>query len=117
MAGVGEPTDGAGTEAVVRAYYAALDGHAYENLESLLASDFRQRRPDRTLEGREAFVRFMREERPNRETTHELESVVVDGDRAVVRGRLLDGGEELLAFSDHFALEDGRINRLETDTR
>ncbi|WP_121741447.1 nuclear transport factor 2 family protein [Natronorubrum halophilum] len=100
--------------ALVRRYYDALDEHDYETLEGLLAPDFVQRRPDRTLESREAFVRFMRDDRPNPDTSHELEGVLADGDRVAARGRVLDGETELFAFADFFDLEDGRIERLET---
>ncbi|WP_049921966.1 nuclear transport factor 2 family protein [Halopiger djelfimassiliensis] len=103
--------------ALVRQYYDALDEHEYDALESILATGFVQRRPDRTFEGRDAFVRFMRDERPNPETTHEL-AAVVDGDEAVaVRGRVLDSGTELFEFADFFTIEDGRIAGLETYSR
>ncbi|WP_254765962.1 nuclear transport factor 2 family protein [Salinilacihabitans rarus] len=108
-----------GPESIARAYYDALDGGDYDALASLLAPEFVQRRPDRTFEGREAFVRFMREGRPNPDTRHELREVVGDEGRVAVRGRLLDreSGAELLAFADHFAVADGRIVRIETYTR
>ncbi|SDR40300.1 nuclear transport factor 2 family protein [Natronobacterium texcoconense] len=105
--------------ALVRQYYDALDDHDYESLESVLAAGFVQRRPDRTFESREAFVRFMREERPNPDTNHELESVVVDtgGDRVAARGRVIDAETTLFEFADFFELADGRIGRLETYSR
>ena len=103
--------------ALVRRYYDALDEHDYAALESVLAPEFVQRRPDRTFEGRESFVRFMREGRPNPDTTHELEAVVADGEAVAVRGRVLDGDAELFEFADFFALEDGRIVALETYSR
>lgn len=105
-------------ESTVRAYYDALDGHEYGRLESLLVPGFVQQRPDRRFEGREAFVRFMREERPNADTEHELLEVFGDGNRVAARGRLLEAnGGLLFEFADHFALEDGEIVRLETYTR
>ena len=107
--------------ALVRQYYDALDSHAYETLEEdVLAPEFVQRRPDRTFEGREAFVRFMREDRPNTDTSHELESMVVDGegDRVAVRGRVLDADDDpLFEFADFFELGNGRIVGLETYSR
>lgn len=106
------------TSALVRRYYDALDGHEYDALESLLAREFVQRRPDRTFENRRAFVRFVREERPLTDTTHELVDVIADGDRAAVSGRLLDSEDELLfEFADLFTTSNGRIDRLETYTR
>lgn len=103
--------------ALVRRYYDALDHHDYDALEDVLASDFVQRRPDRTFEGREAFVRFMREGRPNPDTTHELEAVIADGDRVAARGEVFDGERKLFEFADFFLLADGRIVRLETYSR
>jgi hypothetical protein len=135
--------------ATVAAYYRALDAaggagtddgtvEAPPALESLLAPGFVHVRPDRTLEGRDAFVRFMREERPVRETVHELEGLY---DRAagpsdlaseaardsdseaptgdvVARGTLrgADGGV-LFRFADAFTLDDaGRVVHLATYT-
>lgn len=103
--------------ALVRRYYDALDDHDYATLESLLDPEFVQRRPDRTFEGRAAFVRFMREGRPNPDTRHELEAVVADDDRVAVRGRVCDGDRELFEFADFFTVRDGRLRRLETYSR
>jgi len=114
--------------ALARAYYRALDGHDYDLLEAVLAADFVQERPDRTLSGRERFVRFMREERPQTDTSHPIDRVYVpaegddgarsDGEReVVVRGRLLAAnGSEIAAFVDVFAVADGRIQSLTTYT-
>ncbi|AFZ72381.1 nuclear transport factor 2 family protein [Natronobacterium gregoryi] len=105
--------------ALVRQYYDALDENDYAALESVLAPAFVQRRPDRTFENREAFVQFMREKRPNTDTNHDLESIVVDADRerVAVRGRVVDGDTLLFEFADFFELEDGRLVRLETYSR
>lgn len=103
--------------ALVRRYYDALDSHDYETLESILAADFVQRRPDRTFEDRDAFVRFMRTERPNPDTTHELTAVVADDGTVAARGRVLDSGTELFEYADFFAIEDERIAALETYSR
>lgn len=103
--------------ALVQRYYAALDDHEYDVLEELLAPQFTHRRPDRTLEGREAFVRFMRDGRPTPDTSHALEAVIADETNVAVRGRVLDDGTELLEFADFFTLEAGRIVRLETYSR
>ena len=119
------PADDPDAASLVRRYYDALDEHDYETLEDLLAPDFVQRRPDRTFEDRAAFVRFMRDDRPNPDTSHELEDVVADvgGDRIAVRGRVLDadGERTLFEFADFFDLKsvdgDARIARLETYSR
>ncbi|WP_263020929.1 nuclear transport factor 2 family protein [Natronobiforma cellulositropha] len=112
--------DGTDPAALVADYYRALDGHDYESLASILAPEFTQRRPDRTFEGRDAFVRFMREERPLTDTSHEVREVFADagGERALARGRLLDGdGERLFGFADVFTLEGDALAALETYTR
>ncbi|MFP8955255.1 nuclear transport factor 2 family protein [Natrialbaceae archaeon A-CW3] len=117
---------------LVRRYYAALDDHDYDVLETLLAPDFVQRRPDRTFETRAEFVRFMREDRPNPDTRHELEQLVVEGDgnTVVAQGRVIEAESEpvavesgstdsgvLLSFVDTFTVESGRLVRLETRLR
>ena len=106
------------TEDLVRAYYVALDEHAYDDLRGVLDPEFVQERPDRTFEDRESFVAFMRDERPNTDTTHEIDGVIVDGSRVAVEGRLVDlAGEELFRFADVHTVEDGRIVHLRTYTQ
>jgi ketosteroid isomerase-like protein len=115
-----------------RAYYDAIDGDDYDQLASLLAPSFVHDRPDRTIEGRERFVRFMREERPQTDTTHSLAGVYCrqvdstteptgseDGVAAVVaRGRLLDAdGEYIFTFVDVFSFDGDDIERIETYAR
>ncbi|MFC7116208.1 nuclear transport factor 2 family protein [Natronoarchaeum sp. GCM10025703] len=80
----------ADAEPLVRAFYTALDEHNYDDLASLIASDFIHYRPDRTFEGRTAFVSFMRDGRPMTDTAHELERVFLHADGAAVQGQLLD---------------------------
>ncbi|WP_435123857.1 nuclear transport factor 2 family protein [Halobaculum sp. D14] len=109
--------------AAVRTYYRAIDDGAYDDLASLLSADFVHRRPDRTLEGRDRFVRFMRDERPNPDTVHSVDAVYADADadsgERAARGRLFDaGGEELFAFVDVFRFDDAdRLVELRTFTR
>ena len=103
--------------ALVRAYYRALDDGEYDRLDSLLAPSFSQERPDRRFASRAAFVRFMREERPVTGTRHDLDGVVVDGERAVAEGTLIGpDGEPMFRFADVFDLEDGRLVTLRTYT-
>ncbi|WP_418286372.1 nuclear transport factor 2 family protein [Halorubrum sp. DTA46] len=100
---------------LARAYYDALDAGEYDRLEALLDPDFVQRRPDRTFEGRDRFVAFMRDERPLTDTTHVVDGVFPEGPGVAVHGRLLDAdGEELFAFVDAFDVDDGRLTALET---
>ncbi|OIB58444.1 nuclear transport factor 2 family protein [Natrialba sp. SSL1] len=127
---------------LVRRYYDALDAHDYDALETVLAPAFTQRRPDRTFDDRAAFIEFMREERPNPETTHELELVLADDDArehegeseseaesnsstdeltvtVAARGRVCDESGELFEFADFFTVdrEQARLVRLETYSR
>jgi ketosteroid isomerase-like protein len=116
-----------------RAYYRALDGGDYDLLAALLAPGFVHERPNMTLEGRDRFVRFMREERPSTDTTHPVDGVYRRasdgptgdasgtetgiGTEVAVRGRLLAAdGTELAGFVDVFSFEDGRMVRLRTYT-
>ncbi|MWG34293.1 nuclear transport factor 2 family protein [Halomarina oriensis] len=117
---------------LARSYYRAIDDAADatdDALGDLLAPAFVHDRPDRTIEGRDRFVRFMREERPATDTTHELDAVYVRDDspsdaddsgdvrEVAVRGRLLRAdGSEWFGFVDVFAVADGRVTRLTTYT-
>jgi len=110
--------DGARAE-TARTYYRALDGDDYEVLADLLAPGFRHVRPDTTIEGRDRFVRFMREERPVRDTSHPVDAVYDrrDGGEVAVRGRLLDpDGTRMVQFVDVFSFEDGAVAQIRTYT-
>jgi ketosteroid isomerase-like protein len=102
---------------LAREYYRAIDEGDYDALTGLLAPEFVHERPDRTLEGRETFVRFMREERPETGTTHELDAIYRDdGDRAV-EGRLLRADGDLwFRFVDVFTVRDDALVALRTYT-
>ena len=118
----GDPT------APARAYYRAIDEGDYAALRDLLADDFVQHRPDMTLEGADAFVRFMRDDRPETDTTHAVEHVYRaadsnradgsgDGARVAVEGRLeRASGETWFRFVDAFLVRDGRLAELRTYT-
>jgi ketosteroid isomerase-like protein len=115
---------------LVRQYYEAIDETEYETLASLLAPDFRQERPDRTFEGRDSFVDFMRDRRPETETIHEVrrvfesrdavDSTGVDGGTAsvAVEGTVYhDTGEVFFSFVDVFDVSEDAISHLRTYTR
>ncbi|ELZ27477.1 hypothetical protein C475_06145 [Halosimplex carlsbadense 2-9-1] len=120
-------TDGAER---ARGYYRALDEGDYDALAALLAEEFVHERPDRTLEGRERFVTFMREERPQTDTGHRVDSVFggradagvqEGGDEAgegvAVQGRLLAAdGSVITGFVDVFSVSAAGIDRIETYT-
>lgn len=105
----------------VRAYYDAIDAGDYERLCGLLVPEFAHRRPDRTLDGRDRFVRFMREERPRTDTEHVLEEVCAATDEpgmatVFARGTLrTTGGDDLFGFVDVHRVGD-RIESLTTYT-
>jgi len=104
-------------EALARSYYEAIDAGDYDELRELLAPEFTQIRGDRTFEDREAFVSFMRDDRPETDTTHEIEHVTADGDRVVVEGVLRRAnGDEWFRFADTFAIENGALASLRTYT-
>jgi ketosteroid isomerase-like protein len=114
-------TDGGarGPTEAARAYYRALDCDDYDLLAGLLTPEFRHVRPDMTLEGRDRFVRFMREERPMTDTTHPIDAVYgqQSGAEVVVRGRLLDpDGDRIVCFADVFSFEGRSIAEIRTFT-
>jgi len=104
--------------ATARAYYRALDKGDYDLLADLLTAAFVHERPDRTFEGRAQFVQFMREDRPQTDTTHPIDAVYTGETGVVVEGRLLDAdGETITRFADRFSFSDAAISRIETYTR
>ena len=75
-------------EVTVRRYYELVDEGAYDELVELFAEDVRYERPGQSaIEGREALREFYEEGRPLEDGSHELESVVTDGDTVAARGR------------------------------
>lgn len=102
-----------------REYYRTIDSRSYDDLAELLESEFTHHRPDRTIEGREAFVEFMREDRPMKDTSHEIRSVYEADEGVAVRGRLLDSeGGVLFDFIDVFEFaDDGDVVAVYTYTR
>lgn len=119
-------TDRETSTRAIRRYYRTIDDAAYRELSSLLNPGFRQYRPDRTIDGREAFVRFMRDERPRTDTIHEIHDIfyrVDDGRHGslaiAARGSLLaSDGNRIISFVDVHAFDDaGLIELLWTYTR
>ncbi|MFB6172081.1 MAG: nuclear transport factor 2 family protein [Haloarculaceae archaeon] len=116
MPAASDDRDMAETE-LARAYYRAIDDGDYDALADLLVPEFAQERPDRTLAGRERFVSFMREERPDPDTTHAVDAVFVRGGGVAVEGRLLRAdGTEWFGFVDVFEVKRGAIAGLRTYT-
>jgi ketosteroid isomerase-like protein len=115
----GDTSDTRSRAATARAYYRALDEDNYDLLATVLTAEFTHERPDMTLTGRDRFVRFMREERPQRDTSHPIDAVYEqrDGRELVVRGRLLaPGGGLITRFVDVFSFDGDRIAKIRTFT-
>lgn len=108
------------TELVER-YYEAIDAMDADGLAAVLAPEFRHDRSDRTIEGRERFVEFMMNDRPQTDTVHAVDTLFLpanDGDEVAAHGRLFaDDGEELFAFVDLFTVAEGAIVGLRTFTK
>lgn len=100
-----------------RTYYRSLDEHDYETLRSVLTDSFVHERPDMTIEGRDRFVAFMREERPQTDTTHPVDAIYEAPSGLAVEGRLLSSeGNRITAFVDVLTFEDDQIDRITTYT-
>ncbi|WP_232686652.1 nuclear transport factor 2 family protein [Halobacterium zhouii] len=99
---------------LAQAYYDAIDDGDYDALADLLAADFVQVRPDMTHEGREAFVSFMREERPRKDTRHVVDAMYDGAEGVAARGRLVAPEGPLFSFVDVFEVGDERIERIQT---
>ena len=113
---------------LARAYYRTIDDDEYEELAAILAPEFTHERPDRTLDGRDRFVRFMRDERPATDTTHVVDAVYetdpgasgspADPVGVAAQGRLLDAdGEAMFEFVDVFAVGAERLRGATTYVR
>ena len=118
--------------ALAREYYRSIDEDDYDALAGILSGGFVHYRPDRTIEGREAFVAFMRSGRPERDTTHVVDSVYTtrgvngnenrdaDGNEkqnVAVEGRLLDAdGDTWFRFVDTFDIGGDGIASIRTYT-
>ena len=102
---------------LARAYYRHIDNGAYDALGDLLAGGFRHVRPDQTIDGPGAFVRFMRDGRPTTDTSHLTETLYVGDGRVAVEGRLVRAdGRKLFGFVDTFRFEGDRIEEIRTYT-
>jgi len=101
-------------DALVQAYYDAIDDGDYDALRDVLAADFVQVRPDLTHDGRDAFVAFMREDRPRTDTQHVLDAVYDGADGVAARGRVVATDGPLFSFVDVFEMGDDRIQKLRT---
>ncbi|MFB6133910.1 MAG: nuclear transport factor 2 family protein [Halanaeroarchaeum sp.] len=100
---------------LARSYYETIDAHEYDALSALLDEDFVHERPDRTLEGRDTFVSFMRDDRPRTETTHRVDAVLPGPGGVAVTGRLdAADGSTLFRFVDVFTVRNAHLQHLVT---
>ncbi|ELZ96540.1 hypothetical protein C440_05313 [Haloferax mucosum ATCC BAA-1512] len=105
---------------LARQYYTAIDHDGYDMLRNLLDPDFVQQREDMRLDGREEFVSFMRDDRPQKDTRHVIDRYIQSksDDEIVVRGHLEDSnGGAIFVFLDRFRARDGKLAELKTFTR
>ena len=107
-------------ESKVRRYYDLVDAGEYEKLVALFASDVVYERPGQeAIRGREALRAFYEDGRPLSDGSHDLHSVVRDGDTVAVRGTFEgeQGGETVsFGFADFHEFVDGEIARRYTFT-
>jgi len=111
-------------EPVALAYYDAIDAGDYDQFADLLAPGVVHERPDRTIEDRDTLVEFMRDDRPDKDTSHEVRSVFGGSDGVAIEGRLRDAeGNPMFEFVDVFDFEKSgeaeraKIARIRTYTR
>lgn len=107
-------------ESAVRRYYELVDEGAYDELVALFAADVTYERPGQpAIEGRDALRAFYEDGRPLEAGSHEVHSVVSDGETVAVRGTfsgLQDGERVSFDFADFHEFEDGEIARRYTFT-
>jgi len=117
-------TSSVSMEDTVHEYYDTIDEKRYDDLSDILDPEVVHYRPSGTLEGREEFVEFMRDERPMEETTHKVDGFygtgpkVADGTEVVAFGRVVsdEDDETLFDFLDLFVFEDNAIKKIRTYT-
>jgi len=98
----------------VERYYRHIDADEYEPLRELLAPEFVHDRSDMRLDGRAAFVAFMRDERPDTETSHELTTLYEAETAVAAEGTLRRAsGDKMFSFVDTFRF-DGEVVRAVT---
>jgi len=101
----------------VERYYHTIDADEYEELRALLADDFVHDRGDMRLDGADAFVAFMRDDRPDTETSHELTAIYESDAGVAAEGTLRRAsGEPMFSFVDTFRFENEKLYALTTYT-
>ena len=96
------------------AYYTAIDIGDLEALLACFSADAVYRRPGYApIVGQEGLRDFFANVRVIESGAHEIEDIVIDGERAAIRGRfvdrLKDGSPLDFGFADFFGFEEGLI--------
>ncbi len=103
-----------------RRYYDLIDANDYEGLVQLFAPDVVYERPGQSrIEGRSALRRFYEDERPLSDGSHEIHTLLTDGETVAVRGTYTgrqDGEPVELGFADFHVFEGDVIKRRYTYT-
>ncbi|ACZ00285.1 MULTISPECIES: nuclear transport factor 2 family protein [Thermomonospora] len=106
-------------ESIVRSYYEHVDAHRLEEMLALFDENIvYERQGTPTIVGIEALRRFYEHERIIESGRHFLDQVLPGTDWVAVRGRfegrLRDGRQVRLRFTDWHHFRDGRIVRRES---
>lgn len=106
-------------EAVVRSYYDHVDAQRTAEMLALFHDDIvYERQGTPTIEGIAALRRFYEQERIIESGAHSLDQVLPGADWVAVRGRfdgrLRDGQQVQLRFTDWHHFRDGKIIRRES---
>lgn len=106
-------------ETLVRSYYDHVDAQRLEDLLSLFDEEIvYERQGTPTIVGRDALRRFYEEERVIESGSHQLDQVLPGEDWVAVRGRfegrLRDGQQVRLRFTDWHHFRNGKIVRRES---
>lgn len=107
----------------VESFFEILDEDATDHMSDLLAREFVYEFADTTIEGPENMEAYLRTDRSIRETTHELQQVVVDGDVCAVEGTVEGRTAEREPVSNNFVdvfefdVASGAIERVAVYTR
>jgi ketosteroid isomerase-like protein len=101
-------------EESVRGYYTTVDTLGADETVALFTADAVYQRPGYAqMRGRAALTQFYGKDRVIAEGRHTLEAILVDGNRAAVRGRfdgvLRDGASAEVGFADFMTFDDGLI--------
>lgn len=106
---------------IVKIYYRSLDNHKYDKLKDILYPEFTHYRPDRTIETRKSFISFMKNQRPNKNTTHKIDEIYTKKKEIAIKGQLQKNqNKKLFEFIDVFTFTQKtktKIKQIKTYTK